>query len=155
MEVLSEAEKIRIAYPEEDRPLAIIGLTYFDLGDFERSAKYLEYYNQASRNEKPPAEYQLKLAESFFRLQRYDEAIPAYRKVDLDEFAVGGREEAARTLFNLAESLRYEDHLVEAVANYEKILEDYPTTTLREIAEGRINELQWRISKGVTRQGNP
>ncbi len=145
--VLAEAEKIRIAYPDEDQPLAIIGLTYFDLGDYERSAKYLEYFNQASRKEHPPAEYQLKLAESFFRLKRYPDAISAYRKVDLDDFAVGGREEAARTLFNLAESLRYEDRLTEAVANYQQILDDYPASTLRELTEGRINELQWRISK--------
>ncbi|MCA9424411.1 MAG: tetratricopeptide repeat protein [Candidatus Omnitrophica bacterium] len=155
MKVLDEAEKIRIAYPDEDRPLAIMGLTYFDLGDYERSAKYLEYYNQASRTEDPKPENQLKLAESFFRLKRYKEAIPAYRRVDLTGFEVGGREEAARTLFNLAESLRYEDRLVEAVANYEKILEDYPTSTLRELAQGRINELQWRISKGISRQANP
>jgi len=111
--------------------------------------------NQASRTEDPHADNQLKLAESFFRLKRYKEAIPAYRKVNLNDFAIGGREEAARTLFNLAESLRYEDRLVEAVANYERILEDYPTSTLRELAEGRVNELQWRISKGISRQGNP
>lgn len=154
-QVLAEAEKIRIAYPDEDRPLAIIGLTHFDLGDYERAAKFLEYYNQAARSEKTPADYQLKLAESLFRLHRYDEAVDAYRKVDLEAFAVGGREEAARTLFNLAESLRYEDRLPEAVAAYEKILADYPTSTLRELAEGRINELQWRISKGVSRATNP
>jgi len=33
MKVLDEAERIRIAYPDEDRPLSIMGTTYFDLGD--------------------------------------------------------------------------------------------------------------------------
>jgi tetratricopeptide (TPR) repeat protein len=145
-EALTQAEAIRRDYPDEDRVLSILGRLYFELGDYKRAVRELEYYKYSTRNTKPSAEHQLRLAEAYYRLEDYPNAILNFEQIDLADLS---RDEAARALYLQAESERLGQQLPESIETYNKMIEQYPTSPLKELAEGRVEEVTWNLSKGL------
>lgn len=143
---LDAAGSIRVRYPGEDAPLQLLGRIYFELGDYERAARDLEYYHNAARGRKPQTGTQFLLAQAYFNLKRYDRAIDLYRRMDLAQLS---REEAARGLYQLAESLRFESRFAEADGAYSRLLKDFPASSFSELAQGRRDEVRWRMEKGL------
>ena len=143
---LAEAERIREVYKDEDRVLAILGEIHFELGNYRQAVVELEFYKISARKRKTPADFQFRLAESYYRLEDYHNAALNFQQLDVQELP---REEAARALYLLGESLRLDKQLVKAAETYERLIEDYPTSALRDLAEGRVQEVRWSISKGI------
>jgi tetratricopeptide (TPR) repeat protein len=144
---LADAERIRVDYPSEDYPLYLLGRIHFELADYDRATRDLEYYLNAARGQKPPDFAQLLLGESYFRLKRYKQAIPLFQKVEGS--ADLSREELARALFLLGESLRFDERFGEAGDVYDKLVKLYPASPFSELAPGRAEEVRWRAKKGI------
>ncbi|MCG3195961.1 MAG: tetratricopeptide repeat protein [Candidatus Omnitrophica bacterium] len=142
---LESANAIRVRYPGEDAPLQLLGRIYFELGDYERAARDLEYYHNAARGHKPQTPTQFLLAQAYFNLKRYERAIDLYRSMDISQLS---REEAARALYQWAESLRFENRFSEADSTYSRLLKDFPVSSFSELALGRRDEVRWRMAQG-------
>ena len=143
---LDEAETIRALYPDEDRILSIMGQIYFDMGDYTRAARELEYYKYAARDRTPPPEFQMRLAESYYRLGDYPNAALNFRQLKTEEL---DRDEQARALYLFAESLRLDGQLVDSIEVYEQMLAEFPSSAYHELAEGRVQEVRWNLTKGL------
>lgn len=145
-EALEVASKIRVQYPAEDQPLKLLGEIHFELGDYDRASRDLEYYINASRGQSPLANVRLLLGEAYFRLKQYDRVIPQLSSVERTELS---RDEAARSLYLLAESYRFQSRFPEAQTTYNQLLKDYPASAYSDLAPVRVEEVQWRISQGL------
>lgn len=143
---LSDAEVLRASYPSEDSPLHLLGRIHFLMGDYERAARDLEYFCNATQGQQPPASVRLMLGEAYFNLRQYKKATGHLAQLNLNELP---REEAARALYFLAESQRYDNLFQEAAATYTRLTKDFPTSPYSEVAQGRIEEVLWRMKKGI------
>lgn len=143
---LSDAEVLRASYPSEDNPLHLLGRIHFLMGDYERAARDLEYFCNATQGQQPPAAVRLMLGEIYFNLRQYKKAADHLNQLNLTELP---REEAARALYFLAESQRFENHFEKAADTYTRLTKDFPTSPYSEVAQGRIEEVLWRLKKGI------
>jgi TolA-binding protein len=143
---LYEANNLRSAFPAEDTPLHLLGRVHFLMGDFERAVRDLEYFCNSAQGQRPLATAQLLLGESYFNLKRYNKAAEVLARLEVSELP---REEGARTLYLLAESQRFEKQFQNAADTYNRLAKDYPASTYSELVQGRIEEVLWRLRKGI------
>jgi tetratricopeptide (TPR) repeat protein len=145
-EALAEAELLRTEYPSEDSPLQLLGKIHFELEDYGRAARDLEYYTNAARDRKPLSPSQLLLGESYFRSKQYVRAADQFQQIDVRQLS---REEAARALFLWGESALFAKRFDEAASAYERLLKEFPASPYCGIARGRGDEVKWRQQKGI------
>ena len=145
-EALKEAKRIREIYNDDDRILAIMGEIYFGLEDYTLARVYLEEYKNCARQHVIPADNLLHLAEACYRLEDYQNAAATFQQVAMGELPRG---EAARALFLYGESLRLNKQFPKAIETYEKMMEEFPTSPLRDMAEGRVEEVRWKMKWGI------
>jgi tetratricopeptide (TPR) repeat protein len=145
-EALKVAKRIRETYNDDDRVLSIMGEIYFGLEDYTLARVYLEEYKNCARQRVIPADNLLHLAEACYRLEDYQNAAANFQQVAMGELPRG---EAARALFLYGESLRLNKQLPKAIETYERMMEEFPTSPLRDMAEGRVEEVRWKMKWGV------
>ncbi len=145
-QALDQADQLRKAYPSEDTPLYLLGKIHFLMGDYERATRDLEYFCNSAQGQRPLALAQLFLGESYFNLKNFKRAANKLSLVNLAELP---RDQAARALYLLAESQRFEKQFQQAADTYARLAKDYPASPYSELVDGRIQEVQWRQKTGI------
>ncbi len=145
-QALDQADQLRKAYPAEDTPLYLLGNVHFLMEDYERAARDLEYFCNSAQGQRPLALAQLLLGESYFNLKNFKRASEKLSAIDLTELP---RDQAARVLYLLAESFRFDKQFPQAADTYARLAKDYPASPYSDLVAGRIQEVQWRQKTGI------
>lgn len=143
---LDQADQLRKAYPSEDTPLYLLGHIHFLMGDYDRAARDLEYFCNAAQGPRPLSQAQMYLGESYFNQKNFKRSADLLSRIDLSGLQ---RDQAARVLYLLAESQRFEKQFQQAADTYARLAKEFPASPYSEFVEGRIQEVQWRLKQGI------
>ncbi len=111
-----------------------LGWTFFKQGQYADAAQSFERFLQSYRNEGGDIPYaqdaRLRLADSYYALKDYDQAVRAYQGV--------GGENRDYALYQMSQALYLSDRSAEATGALRELLEDFPESGLREEARYRL-----------------
>ena len=112
---------------QQDAARYALAWTYFKRGDYASAAsafeRFLGSYRPGSEIVPYTNDARLRLADAYFALKRFDQAITAYERVQ------GGGADYAR--FQVAQALANVGREREAAAAYDRLLADFPESSLR------------------------
>lgn len=118
-------------YPNGSQKEAVqyaLGWTYFKQGNYNSAIPAFEKFLAAYKNETGTVPYrsdaQLRLADSYFALKRYAEAVRVYSRMaaDGDDYA----------LYQIGHAYSNSGDAFEAISTFRQLIEDYPTSEWRE-----------------------
>lgn len=125
---------------QRDAARYALAWTHFRTGDFARAAEAFERFLAAYRPDSEMVPYtsdaRLRLADSYFALRRWDQAIAAYRRV------VGPGADYAQ--FQIGQALANAGRLDEAIAAHTRFLATFPDSPLRPQARYVIGALRFQ-----------
>jgi TolA-binding protein len=119
---------------QQDAARYALAWTLFKRGDYARAASAFERFLASYRPDSEIVPYtvdaRLRLADAYFALKRFDEAIATYQRIE--DTTVGGADYA---LFQVGQAQANAGRAEDAVAAYDRLLADYPESSLRAQAQ--------------------
>ncbi len=117
-----------------------LGWTQFKAGEFEGAIgnfrRFLDRYTDESSAIPYKSDATMRLADSYFALKRYDEAINAYQQL--------GEAGADYTLYQIGKANANSGRTANAVTTFRSLVDGYPQSELREEAMYSIGEAQFQ-----------
>ena len=119
---------------QQDAARYALAWTLFKRGDYARAAtafeRFLASYRPGSEIVPYTTDARLRLADAYFALKRFDQAIATYQRIE--DTTVGGADYA---LFQIGQAHGNAGRAAEAVATYDRLLAQYPESSLRAQAQ--------------------
>ena len=117
-----------------------LGWSQFRAGNFDSAIgnfrRFLNRYDDSDGTIPYKADATMRLADSYFALKRYDEAINAYRQL--------GDEGADYTLYQIGKANSNSGNTTQAISSFEQLVSSYPQSELREEAMYSIGEAHFQ-----------
>ena len=114
---------------QQDAARYALAWTLFKRGDYARAANAFERFLASYRPDSEIVPYttdaRLRLADAYFALKRFDEAVATYQRIE--DTTIGGADYA---LFQIGQAQANAGRTEEAVAAYDRLLNDYPESSL-------------------------
>ena len=128
---------------QQDAARYALAWTVFKRGDYARAAsafeRFLASYRPGSEIVPYTTDARLRLADAYFALKRFDEAIAVYQRIE--DTTVGGVDYA---LFQIGQAHANAGRTDEALAAYDRLLAQYPESPLRAQAQYAKGEIAFR-----------
>lgn len=119
---------------QQDAARYALAWTLFKRGDYARAAtafeRFLASYRPGSEIVPYTTDARLRLADAYFALKRFDDAIVTYQRIE--DTTVGGADYA---LFQIGQAHGNAGRAAQAVAAYDRLLSQYPESSLRAQAQ--------------------
>jgi TolA-binding protein len=117
-----------------------LGWTYFRQRDYRPAAQafrtFLDTYREPDGDIPYRQDARLRLADSYYALKRYDDAVTEYRRVD--------GQGVDYALYQTGEALSRADRFDEAIRTLQRLVQDYPDSSWRQQARLRIGGIQFQ-----------
>jgi len=130
---------------QQDAARYALAWTIFKRGDYTRAAnafeRFLASYRPGSEIVPYTTDARLRLADAYFALKRFDEAIAVYQRIEDAAAQNGGADYA---LFQIGQAHANASRPAEAVAAYDRLLAEYPESSLRAQAQYAKGEIAFR-----------
>jgi TolA-binding protein len=117
-----------------------LGWTYFRQRDYRPAAQafrtFLDTYREPDSEIPYRQDARLRLADSYYAMKRYNDAVTEYRRVD--------GQGVDYALYQTGEALSRADRFDEAIRTLRRLVQDYPDSPWREQARLRIGGIQFQ-----------
>ncbi len=117
-----------------------LGWTYFRQRDYRPAAQafrtFLDTYREPDSEIPYRQDARLRLADSYYAMKRYDDAVTEYRRVD--------GQGVDYALYQTGEALSRADRFDEAIRTLQRLVQNYPDSPWRQQAQLRIGGIQFQ-----------
>lgn len=141
--------------PEQNKPADVWlkeGLNYFEKGKYKKAAEAFEQSILEADNPEIAAQAQLFLADSYFFLEQFDEAIPSYEEyIEIypdNEYAKQALYRLALCYYKQIDTIdRDKTSIVKALENFQNLKNRFPEYSKTKGADDKIKELREMLAE--------